>query len=97
MFSKTRLKTKSPGRNVRGFTRWLCKFASLYWYDTMRIAVASQSSLVVSRSLAMASTFAFSGISAHMVGIPISMKMMASIQYVRANGDRPISFWLVFL
>ena len=97
MFSKTLLKTNSPSRNVRGFTRWLWKFSSLCWYDAMRTAAASRSSLVVSRSLAMASTFAFSGISARMVGIPISMGMMASIPYVRVNGDTPIDFRLVVL
>ena len=37
----------------------------------MLTAAASQSSSVVSRSLAMASTFSFSGISTRMVGIPI--------------------------
>ena len=97
MFSKTRLKTKSLGRNVRGVTCWLCEFASLYWYDTMHTVAASQSSLVVSMSLAMASAFAFSGISARMVGIPISMGMMASIPYVRTNGDMPVGFRLVVL
>ena len=97
MFSKTLLRTNSLGRNVRDFTHWLWKFASLYWYDAMRPAVASWSSSIVSRSLAMASAFAFSGISARTVGIPISMGMMASIPYVRANGDTPIGFRLVVL
>ena len=78
MFSKTRLKTKTPGRNVRGFTHRLCKFASLCWYDAMRIVVTSWSSLVVSRSLAMSLTFAFLGISTRIFGIPISMGMMAT-------------------
>ena len=40
----------------------------------------------------MASVVAFSGISACMVGIPISVGMMASILYVRANDDMPIGF-----
>ena len=97
MFSKTRLKTKSPGRNVRGFTHRLCKFASLCWYDAMHTATTSWSLSVVSRSLAMASAFAFSRIFARMVGIPISVGMMASIPYVRVNGDMPISFQLVIL
>ena len=96
MFSKTCLKTKSLCRNVRGFTRRLCKFDSLC-YDAKRTTAASRSSSVVSRSLAMASTFAFSGISARMVGIPISMGMMASIPYVRANGDTLVGLRLVFL
>ena len=63
----------------------------------MRTASASRSSSVVSRSLAMASTFAFSGISARTVGILISVGMMASIPYVRANGDMPVGFRLVVL
>ena len=51
----------------------------------------------MSRSLAMALTFAFSGISTRTVGIPISVGMMASIPYVRANSDTPVGFWLVVL
>ena len=97
MFSKTLLKTNSPGRNVHGYTRLLCKFSSLCWYDATYAAAASRSSTVVSRSLTMALAFAFSRISARTVGIPISKVMMASIPYVRANGDTPISFQLVVL
>ena len=97
VFSKTLLKTNSLSRNVCDFTRWLWKFASLYWYDVIRTATASQSSSVVSRSLAMASTFAFLGIYAHTVGIPISIGMMASIPHVRTNGDIAIGFRLVVL
>ena len=97
VFSKTILKTNSPGRNIRGFTRWLCKFASLCWYHIMRIVAASRSSSIMSKSLAMASTFAFSGISARMVGIPIYVGMMASIPYVKVNGDMPVDFRLVVL
>ena len=63
----------------------------------MRTLAASYSSLVVSRSLAMASTFTFSRISARMVGIPISLGMIASIPYVRVNDDMPVGFWLVVL
>ena len=59
------------------------------WYDAMRIATASWSSSVVSRSLAMASTLASSGISTCTVNIPISVGMMASVSYVRVNGDTP--------
>ena len=44
----------------------------------------------MSRSLATTSTFSFSGISVCTTGIPISVGMMASIQYVRANGDTPV-------
>ena len=89
MFSKTFLKTNSPSRDIRGFTRRLCKFANLCWYDAMCTAAVSWSSSVVSRSLTMASTFTFSGISTHMVGILISV---ASISYVRANGDTQVDF-----
>ena len=91
------LKTNSLGRNVHGFTRRLCKFASLCWYDAMCTNAASRSSSVLSRSLTRASTFAFSGISARTVGIPIFVGMVASITYVRANGDIPIGFRLVVL
>ena len=63
----------------------------------MRTATTSRSSSVVSRSLAMASEFSFSGISSHTVSIPTSMGMMAFIPYVRANRDMPISFRLVVL
>ena len=58
----------------------------------MRTAAASQSSQVVSRSLAMASTFSFPEISARVVGIPISVGMIASIPYMMANDDMPIGF-----
>ena len=46
----------------------------------------------MSRSLAMASTFAFSRISTRMVGISIFVGMMASIPYVMANGDTTVDF-----
>ena len=97
MFSKTLLKTNSLARNVCGFTRRLCKFASLRWYDVMLTAAASRSSSVVSRSLAMALAFAFSGIFVHMVGILISVGMIASIPYVRVNDDLLIGFQMVVL
>ena len=97
MFSKTLLKTNSLGRNVRGFTRWLWKFVSLCWYDVMSTSAASWSSSIVFRSLAMALAFAFLGISAHTVGIPIYVGMMASIPYVRANGDTLVGFQLIVL
>ena len=45
----------------------------------------------------MASAFAFSGIYARIVGIPISVGMMASIPYVRANDDTLVDFHLVVL
>ena len=92
MFSKTRLKTKSPGRNVCGFTRRLCKFASLCLYNAMQTTTISQSSSVVSMSLAMTSAFAFSRISPRMVSTLISMGKIAFIPYVRANSDMPVGF-----
>ena len=49
----------------------------------------------MSRSLA--STFSFSRIFARTVGILISIGMMASIPYVRANDDMPVGFQLVVL
>ena len=63
----------------------------------MRTAVTSRSSSVVSKSLAMASAFAFSRIYARMVGIHIYVGMMASIPYVWVNGDMPVGFWPVVL
>ena len=84
LFSKTLLKTNSLGRDLRSFTRRLCKFSNLYWYEAMRTNAASRSSSFVSRSLAMASTFALSRIYARTMGIPIYVGMMASIPYVRA-------------
>ena len=92
VFFMTLLQTNSPGRNVSGFTRQLCKFASFYGYDIMRTAAASRSSSVVSKSLAMAATLASSGIFAHTVGIPIFEGMMGSILYVRANSDTLVGF-----
>ena len=97
VFLKILLKTNSTTLNVRGFTCWLCKFSSLCWYDTMRIAAASRSSSSLSRSLVMASAFTSSGTSIRMVGISISMGMIAFIPYVRANGDSPVGFRLVVL
>ena len=52
---------------------------------------------MVSRSLAMSSTFAFLRISIHIVGISISVGMTASIPYVRVNGDMTVGFWSVVL
>ena len=45
----------------------------------------------------MASAFAFSRISTRIVGIPISVGMMASIPYVRENSDTPVGFRLVVM
>ena len=89
---KALLKTNSLALNVRGFTCRFCKIASLQWCDAMLTATASQSSSVVSRSLVIVSTFTSSGIYVRMVGISISMGMIAFISYVRANGDSPVGF-----
>ena len=97
VFSKTFLRTNSPALNVHGFTRWLCQLANLYWYEAMRMAAASRSSLAVSRSLIMASMLVSSGILVRIVGISIFVGMIAFIPYVRANGDSPIGFRLVVL
>ena len=51
----------------------------------------------MSRSLTKASTFDFSRIFAHTVSFPVSMGMMISIPYVRANNDIPVGFQLVVL
>ena len=65
--------------------------------DATLIAAASRSSLIMSRFLIRASTFAFSRISAHTVSIPIFVGMMTSIPYGRANNNIPVSFRLVIL
>ena len=97
MFSKILLKNNSPALNVRSFTRWLSKFASLCWYDAMRTTAASRSSSVVFRSLVRALTFASTGTSVRMVGIQISVGLIASIPYMRVNGDSLVGFRLVVL
>ena len=48
--------------------------------------------MVMCRCTNKASTFAFLGIFASMVGIPISVGLMASIPNVRANDDIPVNF-----
>ena len=63
----------------------------------MRIAAASRSSSIMSRSLIRASKFAFSGIFARMVRIQIFVGMMTSIPYGRANDNIPVGFRLVIL
>ena len=63
----------------------------------MRIATASRILSDLSRSLVMASTFASLGIYLLMVGIPISVGMIASIPYVRVNSDSPVGLRLVVL
>ena len=48
-------------------------------YDAVHTAAASRNSSVISKSLVMVSTLAFSGILVQNVGIPISVRIIASI------------------
>ena len=79
MFSKTFLKTRSLGRNIRGFMHLLYRFASLLWYDAIHIATASHSSSAMFRSLITNLVFDYSDVSIRSVGIPISIGTIASI------------------
>ena len=97
VYSKTLLRTNFLALNVRSFTRHLCQLANLYWYEAMHMAAASQSLSAMSRSLIMASMLASSGIPIRMVGIPISVGMITSILYVRANSDSLVGFQMVVL
>ena len=63
----------------------------------MRMAADSRNSSTVSSSLIISSVFPCSGAFVRMVGIPISMGMMASIPYVIANGDTPVGLQVVVL
>ena len=53
----------------------------------MRMVADSRNSSTVSSSLVVSSVFPYSEVFVRMVGIPISVGMMASIPYVIANGD----------
>ena len=97
VFSKTFLKTRSPSRNVYGFTRLLYRFVNLCCYDAIRTTTALWSSSVISRSVVTTSALASLGISVRSVGIPISVGIVASIPSVRANDDIPVGFQLVVL
>ena len=79
MFSKTFLKTKSLSRNIRGFTRLLYRFASLWWYEALHTATASRSSFAISRSLIKDLAFDCSDVTIRSVGILISVGTIASI------------------
>ena len=79
MFSRTFLRTRSLGWNIRGFTRLLYRFASRRWYDAIHTAAASRSSFAMSRSLITDSIFDCLGISVRSMGIPISIGTIASI------------------
>ena len=56
----------------------------------MRMAVDSRNSSIVSSSLIINSILPCSGVFVRMVGIPISVGMIASIPYVIVNGDMPM-------
>ena len=56
----------------------------------MPMAADSRNSSTVSSSLVVNSVFPCSEVFVRMVGIPISVGMMASIPYVIANGDTPV-------
>ena len=63
----------------------------------MRIAADSRNSSIMSRSSTINSAFLCSGMLALMVGIPISVGIIASIPYVIANGDIPVGLRAVVL
>ena len=63
----------------------------------MRMAADSHNSSTVSSFLIINYVFPCSGVFVRMVGIPISVGMMASIPYVIANGDTPVGLRAVVL
>ena len=63
----------------------------------MRMAADSHNSTTVSSSLIINSIFPCSGVFFRMVGIPISVGMIASIPYVIVNGDMPVGLRAVVL
>ena len=63
----------------------------------MRMVADSCNSSTVSSSLIINYAFPCSGVFVRMVGIPISVGMMASIPYVIANGDTPVGLLVVVL
>ena len=63
----------------------------------MRMAIDSHNSSTMSRSLIINSVRPCSGVFVRMIGIPISMGMIASIPYVIVNGDMPVGLRAVVL
>ena len=63
----------------------------------MWIVADSCNSSTVSRSLIINSAFPCSGMFVRMVGIPISVRIIASIPFVIVNGDIPIGLRAVVL
>ena len=63
----------------------------------MQMAADSRNSLTVSSSLVVNYVFPCSEVFVRMVGIQISVGMMASIPYEIANGDTPVGLRAVVL
>ena len=63
----------------------------------MRMAADCRNSLIVSSSLIINSVLPCSGVFVRMVGIPISVGMIASIPYVIVNIDMPVGLRAVVL
>ena len=63
----------------------------------MRIAAESRNSSTMSSSLIINYVFPCSGVFVQIVGIPISVGMMASIPYMIANVDTPVGLRAVIL
>ena len=63
----------------------------------MRMATDSRNSSTVSSSLIINSVLPYSGVFVRMVGIPISLGMIASIPYVIVNGDMIVGLRAVVL
>ena len=63
----------------------------------MQMAADSHNSSTVSSSLVINYVFPCTRVFVKMVGIPISVGMMASIPYVIANGDTPVVLRAVVL
>ena len=63
----------------------------------MRMAADSRNSSTVSSSLIINSVLPCSGMFVQMVGIPISVGIIASIPYVILNGDIPVGLQAVVM
>ena len=63
----------------------------------MRTVVDSHNSSTVSSSLIINFVLPYSGVFVWMVGIPISVGMIASIPYVMVNGDMPVGLRAVVM
>ena len=63
----------------------------------MRVAADSRNSSTVLSSLIINFILPYSGVFVRMVGIPISVGMIASIPYVIVKGDMPVGLRAVVL